>query len=751
MLNAKDWTKAAVVFQSVIERDPASTEGYAGCARVAMANKNWPEAERYWNKCFELQPDNYPDFWILKKANVSFALGAVDDAETLFAEYCGKKPQKPWGYAGLAQVAMANGNWPEALHLLNKCFEVTPGDYPGKWALKKIDVLLAMNKLEEAEELVNEYLQNRPGGVWGYVGLARIAAQRHLPKMELQLWKKISEDFPNFLNGHLQYARILRYFENSELAENLLQGLRLQHPGSEAILEHLAWTASSAKDYSRAVKRFRELAEQFPGNSKYKRLYVRSLMENIQFEEAQDYFDRHLSGSDSREDLILQVRLYWDMIKVDKAFDLLDDLLEKFPGDANVIGLYVQYLRSMYRPAADKKLLFQALDLIDSLKEGTLKKDRTLLLQMDIYLMLDEPQKVMALFEELRDKRSELALKWQAWKLNYEGDFEGSKKVWEQIQETFYIPQIQRPAGEVLQRADSNPMEWEEEAILLFTAVRNERWRLPWFLDYYRKLGVDRFFFVDNDSTDDTSAFLLKQKDVHVFYTNQSYAKSCSGMQWMNGLIEEYGSKAWCMYVDVDEALVFPDSGNKNLKDLTRYMAHYDYEAMHAFMLDMEADGGHRPPKGESEYLDFEKDYPLFDNQYNRVKSKYCPYYYTAGGFRRKFNINENQTKTPIIKGGRGIKFIQSSHQITPATLSDLSSVLLHYKMAGNAKQIFSQDLEENNRMPRCRRRYWAYLQETPGSTTDTKNENTVPYKSSQQLVDLGLITTSAEFKAFGK
>ncbi|OZA17880.1 MAG: glycosyl transferase family 2, partial [Rhodobacterales bacterium 17-64-5] len=40
------------------------------------------------------------------------------------------------------------------------------------------------------------------------------------------------------------------------------------------------------------------------------------------------------------------------------------------------------------------------------------------------------------------------------------------------------------------------------QPILLFATLRNERVRLPYFLQYYRKLGIDHFLLVDNGSDD---------------------------------------------------------------------------------------------------------------------------------------------------------------------------------------------------------------------------------------------------------
>ncbi len=56
--------------------------------------------------------------------------------------------------------------------------------------------------------------------------------------------------------------------------------------------------------------------------------------------------------------------------------------------------------------------------------------------------------------------------------------------------------------------------------------VRNEALRLPSTLRQHRALGVNRFFVVDNGSTDGTLDLLAGEPDVHVFTTADSYAGS---------------------------------------------------------------------------------------------------------------------------------------------------------------------------------------------------------------------------------
>ena len=110
-----------------------------------------------------------------------------------------------------------------------------------------------------------------------------------------------------------------------------------------------------------------------------------------------------------------------------------------------------------------------------------------------------------------------------------------------------------------IDRLDRHPLPAPQGEVRAFLLVRNERDRLPWLLEYYRGLGVDRFLLLDNDSDDGTRDWLLAQgPDLHLFHTEASFAASGAGMRWMNRLLDEHGSGAWCLTVDADEALVYP-------------------------------------------------------------------------------------------------------------------------------------------------------------------------------------------------
>ena len=72
-------------------------------------------------------------------------------------------------------------------------------------------------------------------------------------------------------------------------------------------------------------------------------------------------------------------------------------------------------------------------------------------------------------------------------------------------------------ASGTLQRIDSHPIYDSRDEIRAFMTVRNEALRLPSTLRHHRTLGVDRFFVLDNGSTDGTLDYLAGEPDVTRF------------------------------------------------------------------------------------------------------------------------------------------------------------------------------------------------------------------------------------------
>ena len=125
------------------------------------------------------------------------------------------------------------------------------------------------------------------------------------------------------------------------------------------------------------------------------------------------------------------------------------------------------------------------------------------------------------------------------------------------------------------------------DAILVFSTVRNEIIRLPYFLEYYRNLGVSHFLIVDNNSDDGTCEYLAEQPDVSLWKTANSYKLSRFGMDWLAWLQIKYGHGHWCLTVDADEILVYPHCDTRSLRALTDWLDQKGVPSFGAMMLGM--------------------------------------------------------------------------------------------------------------------------------------------------------------------
>ena len=222
--------------------------------------------------------------------------------------------------------------------------------------------------------------------------------------------------------------------------------------------------------------------------------------------------------------------------------------------------------------------------------------------------------------------------------------------------------------------------------VLLFATVRNERVRLPYFLDYYRKLGVDHFLIVDNGSDDGSRDYLAAQPDVSLWTTGAGYRQARYGMDWMMHLLRRHGSGNWCLTVDVDEFLVFPFCETRPLRALTDWLDTGGVRSFGAMILDMYPKG----PMHEQPYREGQNPFDIaryFDSGNYTIRPNW-PYQnlWIQGGPRaRLFFGDEPQkapamNKIPLVKWEPSYAYVSSTHMLLPRGLN------LVYDAAGGEK-----------------------------------------------------------------
>lgn len=143
-----------------------------------------------------------------------------------------------------------------------------------------------------------------------------------------------------------------------------------------------------------------------------------------------------------------------------------------------------------------------------------------------------------------------------------------------------------RKSGE-LRTVQDNTAAIRPNDVLLISTFRNEKIRLPYFLRYYRELGVDHFLFVDNDSTDGALDYLQGQHDISVWHTQSSYRRATFGVDWMNWLARTYAHNHWTLTVDPDEFFVYPFCDTRPIQALTDWLDNSLIRSFSAMLIDV--------------------------------------------------------------------------------------------------------------------------------------------------------------------
>jgi len=238
--------------------------------------------------------------------------------------------------------------------------------------------------------------------------------------------------------------------------------------------------------------------------------------------------------------------------------------------------------------------------------------------------------------------------------------------------------------------------------------IRNEKFRLDYFLNYYRKIGFTKFWAVDNLSTDETAQFLALQSDVTLFSTSASYKGSNAGRDWTSYVADQYCEDEWCLTVDVDEYFVFPFvEAVGGISDLIEYLDQNKYQGVFALFLDYYS----QKPLSEVEYQEGENPFDVCSfvdraSSYMTHYSPRFPYFEVKGGPRRRhFWSREgviagpSMRKVPLVRWERGFEYTVATHSCSPIRLADITSAIAHFKLLGHFPKFAVEEVQRNERV----------------------------------------------------
>ncbi len=306
-----------------------------------------------------------------------------------------------------------------------------------------------------------------------------------------------------------------------------------------------------------------------------------------------------------------------------------------------------------------------------------------------------------------------------------------------------------------LQSAKDRTSKIRKSDVILISTLRNERKRLPFFLNYYRNLGISHFLIVDNGSTDGSHEYLADQSDVSIWTTTESYKRAAFGVHWVNYLLRKFAVGHWILCVDVDEFFVYPHCDTRPLDALTDWLDACSVRSFGTLLLDMY-------PKGKIQDAHYEdgdnpiETAPYFDagNYAYSMNAKYKNLWIQGGPRQRVFfaekpSFGPALNKIPLVKWGRANMYISSTHVILPRSLnvvyaSDgsqlISGCLLHAKFIDSFIEL-AEDKDLRSQHYAGGREYKFY-EKLPEVETDLFTPESTKSENWKQLCDLGLMSS---------
>jgi len=224
----------------------------------------------------------------------------------------------------------------------------------------------------------------------------------------------------------------------------------------------------------------------------------------------------------------------------------------------------------------------------------------------------------------------------------------------------------------------------------------NAAYYLPAFFDWHRRLGITRFLYIDNRSTDDSVDIACAQPDTIVVSCAASFRLYEKFLR--SDVTRMHVKSGWCAMLDTDELL---DYEHCESTPLPRFLAQENergFTAVVAQMLDLFPSYDLREAEGKP-YQDCIRDFTYFD-----LRSIDRHDYFTVfGGILRDNTISNPATcflfggirntvfgeycaltKHPLIRIERSKRPFIFPHYSNGVACSDRSILLRHYKFAGS-------------------------------------------------------------------
>lgn len=201
-----------------------------------------------------------------------------------------------------------------------------------------------------------------------------------------------------------------------------------------------------------------------------------------------------------------------------------------------------------------------------------------------------------------------------------------------------------------MDRIDHKPIPGNTDEVRLFMVGIDSAHLIPHVLKHHFDIGVDRVFYIDNNSSDNSVDLLETYDNVHAWSQTETFdqEKYKSGAVWVEELLGEYGVGHWCLLLDLDELFVFPGYEHRSIKDFVKEQQDSGFEYIGARHIDMYSNRKVKDTVIEGSLLES------------------CPYYDRSeyGCRERVLGLRTRYQKTPLVLYKPGMVLATGYHSV---------------------------------------------------------------------------------------
>ena len=329
-LRAGRTKKASAAAAELIKRDAHNPVYQTLLGMVRLVQRDYAGAETAFRAAVALQPGF--DAPARNLANLFAMTGRYSDAAKAYNDLLAKKPDDVTALLGLADIAIAQKQWPQAASYISRARTAAPNDpAPG---LKLVDFDLLRHDVANAKALANQLAAQFPTNptILDALGRAQIAAGEK--EKAASTYKRAHEVAPDSAPILARYLSLLTDAKKFREAETLLEQEIARHPDNGGLKTDLIRVVAVGEGLDAGLAKARDFAKSDPNNAAYEIVSAELYEKAGRSGDARALLEKAVTSHPSNSALAIALAgLYNRIGKLGKAEGLLESRLKKNPQD----------------------------------------------------------------------------------------------------------------------------------------------------------------------------------------------------------------------------------------------------------------------------------------------------------------------------------------------------------------------------------------------------------------------------------